>query len=535
MKTEKKLVGDGILLTFTTLVLKTAGVMFSSALTAAAGAEAMGLSSQVTAVYSFAVTAAAAGVNLGAMRITAESRGAGRETEIRTGVRCALGYCARTGVLTAVLLFFLAPLLAIKVIGNGDAVLPLRLLAAVIPCISAAGAFHGYFNGVRRVYKSAAVNIIEQAVRITVTLSGLYALTGRSGVIPAPLINAVGGIVSFVSSLGGGKMGRTGLACLTVVFGSVTAELCSCLLLSVLYLFDCKRYPLSDRGNRRLSRELFAKFTRITAPMAVSALLRSGLSSAEHLLLPMGLRASGSDAALAQYGTVGGMAIPVVLYPMALMNSFAQLNTVDIAARVSAGEGKEALRKRIGDGILFAIIYGVGCAAVLRTFAYRIGDGLFYGAGAGEYIFALSGYVTLAYLDHIADSILKGLDQQSYVMRVNIIDSAIGLACAAFLVPVMGIDGYILSLYLCEFINCAASLGRLIYLMGRLPRIWLGLAVSAPTAVVSVKVLSSCGLSRIPTVPAIGLTASVYFCAVMLILCIFNIREERVVNKTVTS
>lgn len=526
MKTEKRLIGDGVLLTFTTLVLKTAGVMFSSALTVAAGAEAMGLSSQISAVYAFAVTAAAAGVNLGATRITAESRGAGRVEDIRTGIRCALKYCARTGLLTAFLLFILTPVLALRIIGNGAAVLPLRLLAAVIPCISASGAFHGYFNGVRRVYKSAIVNILEQITRISVTLAGLYSLGDGGGILPLPFVRAVGTAVNGIARLGGMESGRTGTACLAVVFGSVTAEALSCIILSALYLFDCRRYPPSDFLNRDGKRRLFSEFLRITAPMAVSAVLRSGLSSAEHLLLPIGLRAFGSDSALAEYGIVSGMAIPVILYPMALMNSFAQLNTVDIAARTSAGESETAMKKRIGNGILFALIYGVGCGAILRIFSYRIGDGLFHGADAGGYICALSGYVVLAYLDHIADSMLKGLDQQAYVMRVNIIDSAIGLICTAVLVPLMGISGYILSLYLCEFINCAASLGRLIRLMGWLPRLTFGLTVPAAVAVMAMKLLSCFGLSELPTVPAVIIAATVYFSAVLLALNIIKIRKN---------
>ena len=259
MKTEKKLIGDGILLTVTTLALKTAGVMFSSVLTATAGAEAMGLSSQITAVYAFAVTAAAAGVNLGAMRLSAESRGAGKEDEIRVGVRCALLYCFRTGLLTSVLLFAFAPFLAYRLIGTVAAVLPLRLLAAAIPCISVSGAFHGYFNGVRRVYKSAAVNIIEQITRISITVAGLYSLTGRVGRLPSALVSAVGGLVSMLSKLSGNGFDRTGLACLTVVFGSVTAELLSCLILALLYLADCRRYPKTPRGGRRIFRELFSE------------------------------------------------------------------------------------------------------------------------------------------------------------------------------------------------------------------------------------------------------------------------------------
>ncbi len=525
MNKEKKLIFDGALLTVTALALKTAGVAFSSLLTASAGAEAMGLSSQITAVYSFAVTAAAAGVNLGTMRITAEARGAGRTDEIRAGVRCALGYCARSGILTAVILFILAPILAGSLIGNSGAVLPLRLLATVIPCISAAGAFHGYFNGVGRVYKSAIVNVAEQVVRIAVTLGGLYALSGNGGALPASFIKIAGDAVSVLSRFSGTELDRAGLACLTVVFGSVSAEAFSCLLLLVLYLFDARRYTVS-RMDRARARSLFAKFLRITAPMAVSALLRSGLSSAEHLLLPMGLRAFGSDAALAQYGTVSGMAIPIILYPMALMTSFAQLNTVDIAARASSGEKSSEIKKRIGNGILFAAVYGVGCGTVLRAFAYRIGDGIFYGAGAGTYICALSGYVVLAYVDHIADSMLKGLDQQSYVMKVNIIDSAIGLACTALLVPAMGINGYIFSLYLCEFINCAASLGRLIRLMGWLPMLGTGFILSVSVGVLSVGILTAFGLENIPTVPAIIITAAVYFSAVALVINIIKIRKK---------
>ena len=526
MKKEKKLICDGILLTLTTLALKTAGVTFSSTLTSVAGAEAMGMSSQITAIYTFAVTAAAAGVHLGAMRLTAESRGAGRLSEIRVGVRCALRYCLRTGLGTAFLLFLLTPFLVERLIGNSDAVLPLRLLTAAIPCISFAGAFHGYFNGVGRVYKSATVNIIEQTVRITVTLAGLYSLMGSGGVLPKWLIGCVGGTVSAIGSLCGGELDQTGNACLTVVFGSVVAELSSCFILAVLYLFDRRVYPSPGSGERKISGELFSKFKRITVPMAVSALLRAGLSSAEHLLLPIGLRAYGSSTALAQYGTVSGMAIPVILYPMALMNSMAQLNTVDIASRVSSGEARSELKKRIGSGLRFAVIYAVGCAAVLRTFAYRIGEGIFGGAGVGEYICALSGYVVLAYIDHIADSMLKGLDQQRFIMRVNIIDSAIGLICTAFFVPEMGISGYVLSLYLCEFINCAASLGRLIRLMGWLPMMGTGFIVSMAVGVGSVSVLSLLGLADIPTVPAIIITSAVYFSAVALVINIIKIRKK---------
>lgn len=528
LRTDGKMLSDGILLTVTTLALKTAGVMFSARLTAVAGAEAMGLSSQLSAVYAFAVTAAAAGVNLGTMRLTSESRGSGNEDEIRAGIACALSYCAKTGVAVSVLLMLLAPLLALRLIGNAECVLPLRILALAIPFISASGAFHGYFNGTRRVYKSAIVNVTEQAVRITLTLAGLYAISGtgaRGGVLRA-LGDVMSAVIAWLSGGGdavsGGAFFRgitafstAGLACLVVVLGSVASELCSCGLLAVLYLWDRRRYRrLSGAELAYVKRRSSAKFRRITVPMAVSAIIRTGLSSAEHLLLPRGLRMYGSENALAEYGIVCGMALPVILYPMALMNSFAQLNTVDIAARVSAGESRTQIRRRVSGGVGFALVYGIGCAAVLKAFAYPLGARLFGTNAAGEYISALSAFAVLSYLDHIADSMLKGLDCQSYVMRINILDSAMGVACALVLVPAMGIKGYILALYLCELLNCLCSLGKLMSVTGAYPHPIKALAAPAAVAVLSVKAFSGLPLKL---APGIALTASVYIALTFLI------------------
>lgn len=537
LKNERKMISDGILLTLTTLALKTAGVMFSAKLTLIAGAEAMGLSSQINAVYAFAVTAAAAGVNLGTMRLTSESRGAKNDGEIRAGVKCALSYCIKTGTIVAFLLFLLAPSLSVYLMGNRECILPLRILAVAIPCISMSGAFHGYFNGVRKVYKSAAVNVIEQLLRITLTLGGLYGIssTKTSGLL-SPIINALSDKIHVItitlselgspllqsaSTTGTVQYSTAGLACIVLVLGSVSSELCSCLILAVLYLFDRKRYQSSVGGEyASVKHRLQGKFLRITVPMAVSALIRTGLSSAEHLLLPRGLRIYGSENALAEYGIVCGMALPVILYPMALMNAFAQLNTPDIAARVSAGESRELIRERVKQGISFALIYGIGCAALLKAFAYSLGEGIFHSTEAGTYISLLSIFAVLSYLDHITDSMLKGLDQQGYVMKINILDSALGVLCALILVPRFGINGYIVALYLCEFLNCLCSIGRLIKVTGFFPSVIKSVIVPLVCAFITVNGFSLLILDSINTVHSffltIPITAAVYFLLVFI-------------------
>ena len=70
--------------------------------------------------------------------------------------------------------------------------------------------------------------------------------------------------------------------------------------------------------------------------------------------------------------------------------------------------------------------------------------------------------VFLMYLDHISDGMLKGLDKQNYVMRVNIIDASLSVIFAVILIPKFGIYGFIASIYICELLNCVCSFGMLI-------------------------------------------------------------------------
>ena len=112
-------------------------------------------------------------------------------------------------------------------------------------------------------------------------------------------------------------------------------------------------------------------------------------------------------------------------------------------------------------------------------------------------------------------------------MGVNIADSAIGLLLTVILVPRLGIYGYVISLYICELINCTLSLGRIIHLLGWLPNLTFALCVPTPVAVATVHLLTLTGIENIPTVPAIIISAAVYFSATALLLSLQRNRLEK--------
>ena len=76
---------------------------------------------------------------------------------------------------------------------------------------------------------------------------------------------------------------------------------------------------------------------------------------------------------------------------------------------------------------------------------------------ASIYIKLLAPLATFIYIDTIVDSVLRGLDAQVGVMIINILDLVISTSFIYFVVPKLGIIGYIISIYLSEIFNFIAS------------------------------------------------------------------------------
>ena len=66
------------------------------------------------------------------------------------------------------------------------------------------------------------------------------------------------------------------------------------------------------------------------------------------------------------------------------------------------------------------------------------------------------------YVDNVVDGILKGLDKQVSVMGINILDLLISVTLIYFLLPIQGIKGYIVVLFVSEILNGLVSLCLLI-------------------------------------------------------------------------
>ena len=139
----------------------------------------MGLFSLISSVYMFAVTLATSGISLAVTRLISEEIGKGNGKGAVQAIKHCAGYALIFGCSASVLLFFGADFISSHILRDARTYLSLRVLAVTLPFIALSNVLGGYFNAVRRVYKSASASIAEQFVKIFITECLLMACLWR--------------------------------------------------------------------------------------------------------------------------------------------------------------------------------------------------------------------------------------------------------------------------------------------------------------------------------------------------------------------
>lgn len=459
MNRKYKFILNGAILAVAGIIIRTVAVSFNGYVSRRIGAEGMGLFSLVMSVYGLAVTLASSGVNLAVVRMTAESvaTGGGKSDVSRIMRRAAL-YGLGFGCLSGVAVFFSAGFVGRVLLGDARTVISLRAMALGMPAISVTSALAGYFTGVGRAYKNAVISAIEQVVKILLIIGGIVVFLPRG----------------------------TEYACFALVAGSALAEGSSLASAYLMYLWD--KRGLEGTKSAAGKGVIFRKICSIALPVAVGSYIRQGFTTAEHMAIPWGLKKSGSDPtkALESYGVLHGMALPLVLYPSAIIGAFTGLLVPELAGLAETGRHTDVRRLALS-AVRIAVVFSVGVSGVLGFFGYELGVGVYGSGSAGNFIRMLSPLVPLMFLDTTVDCILKGLGEQVYTMKVNIVDAAICLVFVVLLVPKMGIIGYVVVIYVSEAVNATLSILRMQKITGikfgggmmLAPFLWVGAAYAA--------------------------------------------------------
>ena len=148
--------------------------------------------------------------------------------------------------------------------------------------------------------------------------------------------------------------------------------------------------------------------------------------------------------------------MPVIMFANVLIGSFSGLLVPEFS-RLLAGGNYNRLKTVCDTIFKVTFIFSICVTGVFMIFANEISLMIYQSIEAGRWIKILAPLIFFMYIDNIIDNMLKGINEQVSVMICNIIDLLVTISIIFFIVPIMGMYGYILSIFVSELLNFTIS------------------------------------------------------------------------------
>ena len=474
---------SALMLTGVNLLLRLVGTSFQVYLSGRIGAEGIGLLQLVMSVGLLAMTAGIAGIRTATMYLTAEELGRKKPDNVVWVLSACMGYSVLCSGTISIGLYFGAPFLADRWIGEPATLGAIRLYACFLPISCLCGVMTGYFTGANRIGALAAVEMAEQLLSMAATMLLLSLWAGTDAA----------------------------RACMSVILGSGLGACTTLMLLVILRLRE--KVPAAPRLPVR------KRLLQTAVPLALADDLKSGISTAENLMVPKRLALyAGTDNPLAAFGTVTGMVFPVLMFPAAILFGLAELLIPELARCAAAGSDRRIgyLARR---SLRVALIYGCLFSGLMFLLADPLCAKLYNSPDAAVFLRLFSVLVPVLYCDAITDAMTKGLGQQKICVRYNILTSFMDVVLLFLLLPRCGMIGYFGSFLVTHLLNFALSLRLLLKITGMKLRIWV------PVLAVLSTCLSVWGASHLQAVFA---KTAAYLIMISCLLFLFRVlgRED---------
>ena len=150
------------------------------------------------------------------------------------------------------------------------------------------------------------------------------------------------------------------------------------------------------------------------------------------------------------------MAMPLILFPNIIILTFSNLlipEFTDFNARSEYTRIQRITRKILKYSLYFSITVAILLFIYAKQFSYF----MYKSTNVVIYIKLLAPLVPVMYIDNVVDAILKGLDKQVTVLKINILDLITTITLIYTLIPQFGINGYIFIIYFSELLNFILS------------------------------------------------------------------------------
>ncbi|MCD7745254.1 MAG: oligosaccharide flippase family protein [Lachnospiraceae bacterium] len=461
MNQKRYLIKGTLLLTVMGLLARLAGFFYKIFLSRTIGAAQIGLYQLAVPVYSAGIALCGGGVQSAISKLVAEQYAKNSPSGAKRVLSAGLLLSVSLSLLAWAAIYGCSSWIARIFLFESSCSNLLKLMAFSLPFQMVSSCSCGYFMGAKRLTPPALAQLVEQTARIFSVILVVSLCTkkgGQPGASVMALGQLTGEIVSAVYCIGSvfyyrqKKSSRRTIQQIILRRSRMRGEdrqvSLSSSPLSVLHRSKRKCNPWFTEKWHPVAAAIRAILT-ISVPLALNRILMCILQMAEAALLPQMLRSAGhsSVSSLSAYGTLTGMALPMILFPTAVTSALGLLLLPAISEAQVLGQ-KGQLRSTANAAFTGGLLLGSFCMGAFLLFGETLGSTVFHNELAGVYIRRLAFLCPLFYLSGSMMSILHGLGKSTLLLLWNLIGYSLRLLCIVLLVPVIGMNGYLYGLLL---------------------------------------------------------------------------------------
>ena len=427
---RKNLVTSALILILAGLITRILGFVYRIYMSNIIGSMGMGLYQLVVPVYALAWSLTCSGFTTTISKLTSAEKAKGESGNIRRFLSNAIIITAILGVVVGSCIYFFSGVIANHIFNEPRIHLSLQVLAFGIPFMAVGSCIRGYFYGLHDSLIPAISQVLEQIVRLFV----VYVVAN-----------------AFL------HMGIE-IAVAAAVVGIVVGEIISFIYVFLAYRDYNKKIPTRFSYSKRRS---ITMLVAMSVPLSLSRVTGSLLSTLENILIPRQLMAYGltQSEALSEFGKLTGMAIPLIQLPSVVLVALS-ISLVPAISEAMELKNYKKINSTVSKTMVFAMVIGIGAAGGFVVFADTLGR-LIYSQDISFMLMYLGLLSPFLYANMLLTGVLNGLGQQLFIFRNSLLSSLISISAIYFLVPVIGVYGFISGWFVSLFSLSIINIGRI--------------------------------------------------------------------------
>ncbi|MGN6713751.1 putative polysaccharide biosynthesis protein [Anaerocolumna jejuensis] len=437
-KSKSNLIKGTLILTLAGFLTRIVGFFYRIFLSNAMGAEALGVYQLVFPIYSICFTIFASGIQTAISTLVANELGKQRYTGIMKVLRNGGLISVSLALLLSFFTYRYSTFLAVHILREPTTASSLRILAICFPFCGITSCINGYYYGLKKAGIPATTQLLEQIIRVLA-------------------------VYFIAASAGGGSLKVTcDLAVLGIVFGEIASQLYN---VGSMFLNKTSRNirnlsssfeALKTSGPMSMNTKgdgLTRSLVKMSIPLTANRLLISILHSIEAILIPAMLKKYGlsSEEALSIFGVLSGMSLPFILFPSAITNSLSVLLLPTISEAQSAGQNS-LIERTSAITIKYSLLIGILSTGIFITFGKEMGNLVYHNSLSGDFLVILAWLCPFLYITTTLNSIINGLGLVHLTFAGTVLGLIVRIVIIIALVPMQGINGYLLSLLVSQLI-----------------------------------------------------------------------------------